>query len=199
MLRITDARYAPLMNPLSDEIWNRGLSYDDYRAGITRNQEAFDEAWEHPAHRPEDLEILRQLPPLRLLAIGEDWCPDVYHTLPTWARIAEELPGWELRVFARDQHPDVMEPFRWKAERAQRIPVYAFYGQAGWLQTWWSGRSGLAERRLKEGLAGRTYAQLAPEEQKRLGEALSEGYRAEFRRRNFEEILEQLRAFFHLE
>jgi hypothetical protein len=94
------------MNPLPEEIWNRGLSYADYRAGITRNQDNFDEVWSQPTHRPDDLEILRQLPPLRVLAIGEDWCPDVHHTLPTWARIAEELPGWSLRVFARDQHPD---------------------------------------------------------------------------------------------
>lgn len=186
------------MSALTDEIWNRGLSYADYRAGITRSQDTFDEVWSQPTHGPEELETLRQLPPLRVLAIGEDWCPDVYHTLPTWARIAEELPGWELRVFARDQHPDVMEPFRWQANRALRIPVYAFYDQAGWLQTWWSGRSGVAERRVKELLAGRTYAQLDPEEQKRFGQAFGEEYRTTFRRKNFEEILEQLRAFFHL-
>jgi hypothetical protein len=187
-----------MMIALTNEIWNRGLSYADYRAGITRNQDNFDEVWSQPTQRPDDLEILRQLPPLRVLAIGEDWCPDVYHTLPTWARIAEELPGWDLRVFARDQNLDVMEPFRWKAERALRIPVYAFFDQAGWLQTWWSGRSGVAERRVKELLAGRTYAQLDPEEQKRFGKTFSDEYRTEFRRRNFEEILEQLRAFFHL-
>jgi hypothetical protein len=186
------------MNPLPDEIWNLGLSYADFRAGIARNQSGFDDTWENPSHRPEDLKLLRQLPPLRLLAIGEDWCPDVHHTLPTWARIAEELPGWELRVFARDTHPKIMEPFCWKEERAQRIPVYAFYDRSGWLQTWWSARSGAAERKLQELLAGRTYAQLDKEEQKRLGQALEEGYRNEFRRRNLEEILAQLRAFYHL-
>jgi len=187
------------MNPLPDEIWSRGLSYSDFRASIARNLDTFDDVWAHPAHRPEDLEILRQLPPLRVLAIGEDWCPDVYHTLPTWARIAAELPGWELRVFARDQHPEVMEPFRWKADRAQRIPVYAFFDQAGWLQTWWSGRSGVAEQRLKEILAGRSFAELDREEQKRLRQVFDESYRTELRRRNFEEILEQLQAFFHLD
>ncbi|HEX7183697.1 MAG TPA: thioredoxin family protein [Thermoanaerobaculia bacterium] len=186
------------MKPLADEIWNRGLPYGVYRAGIARNQETFDEVYASPSYRPEELEMLRGLPPLRVLAIGEDWCPDVFHTLPTWARVAEELPGWELRVFARDSHPDVMEPFLWKEERAKRIPVYAFYDGEGWLQAWWSGRGAEAERALHELLAGRSYAQLDKEEQKRIGQLFEESYRREHRRKNFEEILALLRAFFHL-
>ena len=76
------------MNPLTPDTWNRGLLYKDYRRTVRRNGKVFDEVYREPAYHPEDLDFLRQLPPLRVLAIGEDWWPDVYHTVPTWVRIA---------------------------------------------------------------------------------------------------------------
>ena len=187
------------MNPLVTDLWNRGLTYEAYRQGIRRNQEAFDEAHAESSLQAGDLEFLRRLPPLRLLAIGEDWCPDVFNTLPTWARIVEELPGWELRVFPRDEHLDLMWSFLWREQEAQRIPVYAFYDAAGRLQTWWSGRSAQAERALQELTAGRPFGQIPAEERARISAIFEERYRREFRRANFEEILTLLRAFFHLE
>ncbi len=185
------------MNPLSEEIWSQGLPYLSYRERVTRNAEAFDELYRSPTFTQHDLELLRRLPPQRVLAVGEDWCPDVYHTLPTWARIVEELPGWELRVFPRDVHPELMKHFLWKDE-AQRIPVYAFYDRAGRLQAWWSGRSATAQEGLEDALAGRSFGDLDAEEKKRLGQWLEEGYRRDFRRANLDEILALLRAFFHL-
>lgn len=186
------------MNPLSDEVWSRGLSYEDYRDSITRNTDVFDEVYDDPAYHRDELALLKQLPPLRVLAIGEDWCPDVYHTLPNWARIADELPGWDFRVFARDSHPDVMRYFLWKKEAAQRIPVYAFYDEAGRLLAWWSGRSGVAQKALDDALKGRTFADLDPKERKKVSHDIEEGYRREFRRANFVEVLTLLRAFFHV-
>lgn len=184
------------MNPLPEAVWNQGLPYADFRASITKNVEAFDEVHAAPDHTEDDLAFLATLPPLRILAIGEDWCPDVYYTLPTWARLAEEVPGWELRVFPRDRHPEVMAPFVWK-EGAQRIPVYAFYSRAGFLQVWWSGRGATAQAELDGLLAGRTFAELDAEEKANIGQTFEEGYRTGFRRQNLEEILALLRAFFH--
>ncbi len=149
-----------------------------------------------PSHRESDLAWLRLLPPLRVLAIAEDWCPDVYHTLPTWAAIAEALPGWELGIFSRDANPDVMEPFLWRGDR-RRIPVYAFY-LGSQLQVWWSGRGAAAEQTLAAFLAGRAFAALSEDERRRATLLLQEGYRRDFRRRNLEEVLALLRAFFHV-
>jgi len=185
------------MNPLSIDLWERGLLYKDYRRTVRRNGKTFDEVFREPTREAEDLAFLRQLPPLRVLAIGEDWCPDVYHTLPTWVRIADELPGWQLRIFSRDAHPDLMRFFLWRKD-AQRIPVYAFYDDEDRLQTWWSGRSATAQRAFDESLGGRPFSKLEPEERKKVSEAFEEGYRREFRRANFDEILTLLRAFFHL-
>ena len=188
--------YPSGMNPLPREIWSRRLSYGAYLDTVSRNREVFDEVYRQPSYQPSDLSWLRQLPPLRVLAIGEEWCPDVYHTLPTWARLAEELPGWELGVFARDANPDVMEAFLWRGER-QRIPVYAFY-LGDLLQVWWSGRGAAAERQLAGFLAGRGIADLSEEERRRANLLLQEGYRREYRRQNLEEVLALLHAFFHV-
>jgi hypothetical protein len=186
------------MNPLSPEVWNRGLPYASYRRTVRRNGKTFDEVFRDPAYTEEDLEFLGKLPPLKVLAIGEDWCPDVYHTLPTWVRAVEKLPGWELRIFPRDSSLDVMNCFLWMRQN-QRIPVYAFYDEDDRLQTWWSGRSAQAQRSFDDKLAGRAFASLDPEERKRISEEIEEEYRRGFRRANFEEILRLLRAFFHVE
>ena len=185
------------MNPLSMDLWERGLLYKDYRRTVRRNGKTFDEVFRDPTHEASDIAFLRQLPPLRLLAIGEDWCPDVYHTLPTWVRMVDELPGWELRIFSRDAHPDLMRYFLWRKD-AQRIPVYAFYDDEERLQTWWSGRSAAAQRAFDESLGGRPFSKLDPEERKRVSDAFEEGYRREFRRANLDEILTLLGAFFHV-
>lgn len=97
------------MNPIDPEFLALGKSYPQYRESIERNAETFDEVYEHPAFTSADLELLRRLPPLTVVAIGEDWCPDVYHTLPTWARVAAALDGWSLRVFERDRYPQLMD------------------------------------------------------------------------------------------
>jgi hypothetical protein len=188
--------HAPAMNPLPRKLWSRHLSYPAYLATVSRNRDTFDEVYRQPSHQESDLAWLRQLPPLRVLAIAEEWCPDVYHTLPTWARLAEELPGWELGIFARDAHPDVMEAFLWRGER-QCIPVYAFY-LGDLLQVWWSGRGAAAERQLAAFLAGRNVADLPEEERRRARLLLEEGYRREYRRQNLDEILALLHAFFHI-
>lgn len=121
-----------------------------------------------------------------------------FHTLGTWARLAEELDGWRCRVFQRDQGPPLIESFLYLG-RAKRIPVYAFYDQRRYLQTWWSGRSAAAERTVEEWLAGRTFAELDKTEAREIGRRFDDGYRQRFRRANFVEIKTLLGACFHLE
>jgi len=182
---------------LSPELWSEGLEYAAYRAQVSRNQETFDEVYDSPAFTAGDLAFLRQLPQLKILCLGEDWCADVYQTLPTWARVVEELSGWSFRVFPRDQHLELMERFLWRGY-AQRIPVYAFYDQRNVLQLWWSGRSRAAQAELDGYLDGRKFADLNEGEKNGARRVLNDGYRREFRRANFEEILMLLGSFFHV-
>ena len=94
-----------MLNRLDDALFGRGLAWTEYRARIEKNQDIFAEVYEEPAFTDDDLVVLRRMPPVTVVAIGEDWCPDVFHTLPTWVRVAEALEGWTCLIFPRDEVP----------------------------------------------------------------------------------------------
>lgn len=195
---LSDEPLSAPLNRLPEDLLEGGLSYLDYRSTVRSNDEVFDEVYRDPGYTQDDLSFLSRLPALTVVALAEDWCPDVFHTLPTWARVAEEVEGWDLKIFPRDDNPRLMEAFLWKGG-AQRIPVYAFYDRNLQLQCWWSGRGREAQEALDELLAGRSFDELEEAEQARAKALFDEGYPARFRRANFEEILDLLSAFFHLE
>lgn len=179
---------------ITPETLDLGLDYDAYRAGCVRNLELFDEVYAHPTHTAEDLQILARLPPLQLIAIVEDWCPDVCHTLPTWVRIVEQLPGWSYRIFRRDEHPDLMDNFL-QADGARALPVYAFLNQHNSVLGWWSGRGSEAQEEVDRLLDGRRFIDLSPADRQAIGETFERRYRETFRRSNFLEVLTLLRTF----
>ena len=70
-------------------------------------------------------EALQSLPRLKMLVLGEDWCPDVYRGLPVLAEIAATA-GWEIRIFARDENNDIMSEFL-KDGQHESIPTAVIY------------------------------------------------------------------------
>ncbi len=73
----------------------------------------------------EGREALQSLPRLKMLVLGEDWCPDVYRGLPVLAEIASTA-GWELRIFPRDENNDIMSEFL-KEGLHESIPTAVLY------------------------------------------------------------------------
>lgn len=57
----------------------------------------------------------------RLLVIAEDWCGDASSTIPILARFADAVPGMELRLLRRDEHPALMD--RYLTNGARAIPI----------------------------------------------------------------------------
>ena len=57
----------------------------------------------------------------KLLVIAEDWCGDASSTIPVVARMAEAVPGLELRIIRRDEHPEVMDQYLSNGSRS--IPI----------------------------------------------------------------------------
>ena len=57
----------------------------------------------------------------RLLVIAEDWCGDASSTIPIVARFADAVPGMELRLVRRDEHPELMD--RYLTNGARSIPI----------------------------------------------------------------------------
>jgi hypothetical protein len=109
----------------------QGLSYADFLAQATVNRDKFDESYRSVPLTDEDLSFFRKvgaLPhgPARILAIAEAWCGDVYRELPTAVRIAEAT-GMDLRIFLRDENPDIMDEFLSNDGKSRAIPVFVFY------------------------------------------------------------------------
>jgi polyhydroxyalkanoate synthesis regulator phasin len=109
----------------------QGLSYADFLSKVTINRDKFEESYQSVPLTEEDLSFFRKvaaLPhgPAKILALGEAWCGDVYRELPTVVRIAEAA-GLELRIFPRDENPDIMDEFLSNGGKSRAIPVFVFY------------------------------------------------------------------------
>ena len=107
-----------------------GLTYAEYVGRIQRNREKFDYNYRETVLTDDDVAAFRSLNaraegPAKVLALGEDWCPDVFRGLPVMARIAEAA-GMEMRVFPRDDNLDIMGEFLNHGE-SQSIPTFVFY------------------------------------------------------------------------
>ena len=111
------------------ERFEQGLTYAQYRAQMTRNQQRFDETERTVALAPEDVQFFKSLPQtLHVLVLAEDWCGDVINNLPLLGRLAEASGKLNLRVFLRDQNLDLMDQFL-KDGQHRSIPVFAFFDE----------------------------------------------------------------------
>jgi hypothetical protein len=57
----------------------------------------------------------------KLLVIAEDWCGDASNTVPIVAKLADQIPGLDLRIIQRDTHPEVMNQYLTNGSRS--IPI----------------------------------------------------------------------------
>jgi hypothetical protein len=129
--------------------FSEGLSYAEFIAQAKVNKQRFETFYQDFKVSAADTEALRRLTqqangPTRLLVLGEDWCGDVVRGLPVLARMAEAA-GWELRVFPRDQHQDIMNEFL-KNGQWMSIPTAVFYTSDHRYITHWIERPKVAER-----------------------------------------------------
>ena len=116
---VTPARYA------------EGLTYADFLAQAKVNVDKFEGYYRTSPLTADDLAFFAKaaaLPdgPAEILALAEAWCGDVYRELPTIVRIAEAT-GMTLRIFLRDENPDIMDEFLSNNGKSRAIPVFVFY------------------------------------------------------------------------
>lgn len=106
-----------------------GLTYEQYKGAMTRNRERFDASESRVRLDPETLRVFRALRrPLHVLVLAEDWCGDVIANLPVLGVIARETGSLDVRIFYRDQHPDLAA--RWLNQgKYQSIPVFVFFDE----------------------------------------------------------------------
>ena len=95
--------------------------------------EANRELWLMTARRaalPDDVAAAAAQTPGRwhLLVLVEDWCGDAVNTVPVVQRLAEAMPGAELRVLERDRNLDLMDTHLTNGARS--IPLVIVYDDA---------------------------------------------------------------------
>ncbi len=125
---------------VTSQRYAQGLSYEEYLSQIKVNKLRFQQYYDE--FEPEEGEVerfrsltRREAGPTKVVAIGEDWCPDVYRGLPTMAKLADSA-GVEVRVFPRDSNVDVMNEFL-KEGKYMSIPVFVFYtDELGYICHW---------------------------------------------------------------
>ena len=82
--------------------------------------------------------------PLQVLAIAEDWCPDVVQNVAVLARLCDEVPGMELSVVLKKDAPELMGEYAVSGK--ERIPVVAFFDMTFRELARWSGRCKSADQ-----------------------------------------------------
>jgi hypothetical protein len=94
---------------------------------MTMNKERFVRALDATVITPQDVPVLTRHGNVRnILVITEDWCGTSLAYVPYIARLVDGRPGVELRVFLRDENPDVMDQFL-KRGVHRSIPVIVFF------------------------------------------------------------------------
>jgi Thioredoxin len=89
------------------EQFESGMTYDAYKAQMTRNREQLEQNEKDVELKPEDVQAFRGLPqPINVMALAEDWCGDVVANLPVLGRLAQASNGkLNVRIHLRDQEP----------------------------------------------------------------------------------------------
>ncbi|HEY8757635.1 MAG TPA: thioredoxin family protein [Candidatus Limnocylindria bacterium] len=104
-----------------------GLTYDGYKAQMTRNRDRVEANEARVTIEAEDLGVFRSINgPVHVLALAEDWCGDVIANLPVLGVLAREAGTLDVRVFLRDQNKDLIQRYL-NQGKFESIPVFAFF------------------------------------------------------------------------
>jgi hypothetical protein len=102
-------------------LWTQALPYQDFVAASTAHRGLWEGIY-RIAPLPEwSSGVDLSASPRRLLVLAEDWCGDASNTIPFLEKFVERVPGLELRVLRRDEHPEVMDQYLTNGARS--IPV----------------------------------------------------------------------------
>lgn len=91
---------------------------------------------------------------LRMLALNADWCIDSASLIPLLARLAERVPGVELRLLERDANLDLMDAFLTNGGRS--IPLVILLDREFTPLGHWGPRPAPLQAWVRANLAGTT-------------------------------------------
>jgi len=137
---------AQLRIPLDEKRFNSGLTWKDYLAQMGDTKARTEENYSKAGLSDDERKFFSGIGQVKhVLMIAENWCGDVHRNSPMIARIVEAIPGAEMRVLLRDQHPDLTECFLNNGYRS--IPIVVFFDK-DWNEVGrWIERAGAATQR----------------------------------------------------
>src|SRR5512132_755690 len=90
----------------------QGMTFQQYLDQMTTNKDKFLEAMAAVHVVPPDRAVFASRgEKLNVLVLTEDWCGDALTNFPVLARMVGGAPNVEMRVFLRDQSPDLMDQY----------------------------------------------------------------------------------------
>lgn len=114
---------------ITPERYQKGLSYAQYLPQTGQWQQEFENVERAFRLPPEDAEHYRKLAgklkTVKSLVLVEDHSPDVYRALPILNQIAV-IAGMEVRIFRRDENPDIMDLFLNRGQ-FRTVPTVVFF------------------------------------------------------------------------
>lgn len=172
---------------MTRNLFAKGLDFRHYLEVIEKNRQWHRQAYEETQISDEDIRFYRSLGRMNVMVIAEDWCPDVVHNLPIVAKIVDSAQNWQLRIFFRDQNPDLMDQYLTNGNRA--IPVVVFYDDEFCEKARWVRRPQKAQIWLeREVLKGRKFQDIPKNELIGLDNKMVDKYREEFRQETLAEL-----------
>jgi hypothetical protein len=179
---------------ITPQRYAEGNTYEEYinQLGDTRPRFA-----EHEAAfklEPVDAQFfqgeVRRTGGLKVLAIVEDWCPDVHRGLPVMDSIARAA-GMEFRVFPRDKNLDIMNLYL-RNGKFMSIPVFAFFNEQLHPLCHWIERPEAATRYMEEVAAELSGKELSEEELRQERRKRSQSMSGKWRQETVRELKELL-------
>ncbi len=178
---------------VTPERFAQGFTWQAYVDSIKANKERFQKNYQEFQITADDAAFFRtynaRKGPVKLLAIGEDWCPDVVRGMPIAARLAE-AGGFDMRIFPRDQNKDLMAEYLWR-HNYECIPVFVFFDKDWRELGHWTERPAAAYKWMadvREGLG----EGLSDEEKMKIVRERREGVQAAWMQETVREIREQI-------
>jgi hypothetical protein len=105
----------------------QGMTFQQYLDQMTTNKDKFLETMAATHVTPQDRAVFAdRREKLNVLVLTEDWCGDALTNFPVLARMVEGAPNVEMRVFLRDQSPDLMDQYLNRG-LFRSIPVFVFF------------------------------------------------------------------------
>jgi len=134
----------------------KGLTYEAYKAQMTRNRDRFEQHERTNTLDPADVAAFKAMKPMKVVVLTEDWCSDAVAALPLLDALAKAAGTLEVRIFFRDTETDIRDSHLSRG-KFQSIPLVIFFDQE-WreLGTWWERPAMILE--LRDRLTNEIYA-----------------------------------------